>query len=198
MRVKFFFATVIATGLCWLAKPAFSQVAPAAREASIPFSVGAGVSNFDMDWGHTRMYGGTLWADWHPQLPRFLNGLGIEAEARDIDYGRPAELPSNFRQDTAGGGIIYTWHHFRNFRPYGKGLIEFGSFDFRSTDPYYSHDTRTVYAPGLGLEFRAYHHLWVRADYEYQFWPNLLGFTADPQGFTVGAIYDFRHIRFHR
>ena len=176
---------------------AFGQTAPAAREGQLPFSIGGGISNFDVDWGKNRMYGIAIWGQWHPGslLPRMLDGLALDIEARDIDYGRGNSLPSNFRQDTAGGGPMYTWNRFRNFRPYGKGLIEFGSFDFRTSNPGYTHDTRALWAPGLGFQLRTFPHVWIRADYEYQIWQQMLGKTPDPQGFTLGATYDFRHVR---
>jgi len=92
---------------------------------------------------------------------------------------------------------MYEWHHYRNFRPYVKGLMGFGSIYFGeclalcSTTPY-THDTRTVYAPGGGVEYRAFRSIWVRGDWEYQFWPQLTGNTyLNPQGFTIGAVYDF-------
>jgi opacity protein-like surface antigen len=198
MSIKSVLLPVLVLGVLSIAAPAFSQVDPEATQGISPFSVGAGVSNFNVDWNKSRMYGGTFWADWHPSLrPSLLNGLGIEIEARDINYGRPSTVPSNFRQDTAGGGPIYTWRHYRNFRPYGKGLLEFGSFDFRAGNPYYSHDTRTLIATGPGVEIRAYGHLWVRAEYEYQIWEQILDRRPDPQGFTLGAIYDFGRIHRH-
>jgi len=82
---------------------------------------------------------------------------------------------------------------------YGKFLIGFGSIDFATYPPHtYTHDTRNVYAPGGGFEYRLHGRLWVRADYEYQLWrPDLsadfpTGATADPQGFTLGFNYDFK------
>jgi opacity protein-like surface antigen len=171
---------------------AFSQVVPAATEGGLPFSAGGGLSSYDVDWGHGRMLGGTLWFDYTPGfVPTVLRGIGIEAEARDISFDRGTHT-SNFRQDTAGGGPIYTWHHYRNFYPYGKALLEFGSIDFQVGNPTYTHDTRTVLATGGGVETRVYHHVWVRADYEYQFWQTLIGGRLDPQGFTLGVKYDFR------
>ncbi|MGH9600410.1 MAG: outer membrane beta-barrel protein [Terracidiphilus sp.] len=183
--------------------PLSSQTVPAGEEGHSPFSVGGGVSNFDVDWGHGRMYGGTLWLDWHPSfVPRILDGIGLEAEARDISIGHSSSQPSNFRLDTGGGGVIYTWRHFRNVRPYAKYLVSLGSFDFRSRDPYYSHDTRTVTAIGGGVEARVFRNVRVRADYEYQFWPDFdlapNGSTLDPQGFTLGAMYDFGRFHLHR
>jgi hypothetical protein len=52
---------------------------------------------------------------------------------------------------------------------------------------------------GGGLDVRVFRAVWVRADYEYQYWPNFwitkanptTGAGLDPQGLTVGAIYHF-------
>ena len=178
--------------------PGFSQVNAAARVSHLPLTIGAGISNYDSDWGKSRIDGSGLWIDYYPErMPRILSGLGAEVEAHDLSWGRGSDLPSNFRQDTAGGGAIYSWHHFRNARPYAKGLIEFGSFDWGpcSFCRNYVHDTRTVYAMGAGLDYHVFGHIWARGDYEFQNWQNLpaLG-TGDPtpNGFTFGAMYDFR------
>jgi hypothetical protein len=91
MRFKVFLSSAVAVSLLTAAIPIFSQVVPQAKETGLPFTLGAGVSSFDVDWGHGRMLGGTLWADWHPsRIPSLLNGLGVEVEARDISLNREA------------------------------------------------------------------------------------------------------------
>jgi opacity protein-like surface antigen len=208
MRFKLFVLSILTVSLFAAAFPAFSQVVPAATSGGHwPLSVGIGPSSYDVDWGHGRMYGGTIWVDYYPgMLPSILHGLGVEAEARDISLDRHEDPhqqypnwseQANTREDTAGGGVIYTWRHFRNFHPYGKFLISFGSVDFITglthATSTYTHDTRTLKAPGLGFEYRIYHQFWARADYEYQDWGTLLGKTLNPQGFTVGVAYNFSH-----
>ena len=183
---------------------AHSQVEASAFRGTLPFTVGGGVSGFNVDWGRNRMYAATLWVDWHPgRIPSILRGLGVEAEAHDLNYGRPntstlpqnaSTLPSNFRQDTALGGPIYTYSRFRNFRPYGKFLIGFGSFDFHfPNNSRYTHDTRSLYEMGAGIDYRVWHSVFFRADYAYQDWGKLFnGTNSHPRGITVGAVYDFR------
>lgn len=195
MRFKLAAFPVLAASILAVAIPAFSQVVPAyEQKGGWPVEVGAGGVSYDVDWGHGRMYGGAAWIDYYPRfLPSFLRGLGVEAEARDITLNESQTQP-NMRQDTGEGGPIYAWRHFRNFHPYTKFLLGHGSIDFVSPNPYYHHDTRTVWAPGGGLEYRVFRNWWVRGDYEYQIWTiNLLGKTIDPQGFTVGFAYDFAH-----
>lgn len=192
MRLKLVLAALFLAA----AIPVFSQVAPAATEGGLPLVVGAGFSDFYSDW-NGRLAGPTVWVDWNfYHGPSFLHGFGIEVEGRDLNYGRTGGVP-NLRQDTAEGGAIYTWRHYRNFHPYAKYLIGFGSIDF---PPYgtYSHDTRTVLIPGGGAEYRAYRNIWVRGDYEYQYWRHIFGpHDLNPNGVTIGVSYDFGSFRRH-
>ena len=80
-----------------------------------------------------------------PPVAHGSEGLGIEAEGRDIDFGRPAGIP-RMRQDTGLGGLIYTWNRYRNFRPYIKYLAGVGSLDFPPSGTY-SHDTFWSFHP---------------------------------------------------
>lgn len=193
MSLKLSFKLIFATLLVAMVLPVYSQVAPAARQGGVPIVIGAGYSDFSIDWGPgQRMEGISAWADWYPnRMPAALNGLGFEAEGRDINYGRPSGI-SRMRQDTGLIGAIYTWNRFRNFRPYVKYLGGIGSLDFPPSGTY-SHDTFTVLEPGGGVEYRAWQHIWIRGDYDYQFWQHTFGnHDLTPTGFTVGVSYDFR------
>jgi hypothetical protein len=192
MRFYWVLFPLYAASLLLAAVPAFSQTVPSYQARGIPLVVGIGPSSYDVDWGHGRMLGGTIWADWYPKwVPPVVHGLGVEFEARDISLNR-GYGQTNMRQDTIAGGPVYTWRHYKNMHPYFKYLIGYGSMDFAGS-PGYSHDTRTLTAPGGGLEYRIYRQFWARADYEYQTWQKLLGKTPNPQGFTAGVSYDFGH-----
>ena len=175
------------------ALPAHSQVPYSAREGNQPFTVGAGFSNFSLDWGNTgpRMNGYTVWGNW--RIPHW-RGLGLELEARDINWSAPRTLPGH-RMTTGSGGPIYEWrdwHRFPRIRPYAKFLIGYGSIDFPGNAPNYNHDTRTVYSPGGGVNVLVWNRFSVRGEYVYQFWPNLFGHgSLTPNGFTIGTVYDF-------
>lgn len=177
--------------------PLFSQVVPAATEGGhAPIAFGVGTSDFSIDWGHgRRMEGITAWVDWTkiPHTPRLLRGVGIDFEARDINSGLPAGV-TRMRQDTASGGFTYTVRKFSKVQPYAKYLIGFGSIDFGRPLPSgprtYTHDTRTVFSPGAGVQFQAFRSIWVRGDFEYQFWGHLFGpHSLNPNGFSIGAMY---------
>ncbi len=207
MRLNFVIP-ILTVSLFAAAVPAFSQVVPAASQGrTLPLSVGIGPSSYDVDWGHGRMFGGTIWVDYYPgKLPAILRGLGVEVEARDISLDRHEDPnqqypnwseQANTREDTASGGAIYTWRHYRNFHPYAKFLYGHGSIDFITglthATSSYTHDTRSLMAAGGGFEHRVFRQVWARADYEYQAWQTLIGHTLNPQGFTVGVAYDFMH-----
>jgi Outer membrane protein beta-barrel domain len=198
MRSKGCLAPVLALFFVAAAIPATSQVAPAATRGQASLSAGGGISYFDIDYGMSRkMIGINAWIDYRlPLMPRLLEGLGIEAEGRDINYNRPSTL-QRMRQDTISGGPIFTWSRFHRVHPYAKYLIGFGSIDF---PPYgaYDHDTRVVLAPGIGADYRISAHLKARVDYEYQFWRDLFGSNdLNPQGVTLGVLYTFgRNPRF--
>jgi hypothetical protein len=196
MRVKLSLAALFLAAVL----PVSAQVAQASKQSGVPLVAGVGFSDYYSDW-NGRLNGGTLWVDWSfynfSRGPLFLHNFSLEIEGRDLNYGRTGIVP-NLRQDTAEGGPIYTLRHYRNFHPYGKFLAGIGSIDFNHMAPGYSHDSRSVYASGGGVEYRAYQDLWVRGDWEYQFWTDFFHHHAlNPYGFTVGAVYDFRHIHGH-
>jgi opacity protein-like surface antigen len=181
-----------------------AQTAPAATQSKNLLAVGAGVSGFNANVGQGSLLGGTLWIDYTlPHLPRILNGLGLEIEARDLNYGRSSVGWTNLRTDVASGGVIYSLPRYDKFRPYAKYVMGFGSIDYGAPlHPY--HETRTVTSMGGGVDYRIFRNVWARADYEYQFWPdfwklspNTHGKSLTPEGFTVGAIYHFNHAKRH-
>ena len=60
-------------------------------------------------------------------------------------------------------------------------------------DPYYPHDTRTVVAEALGVDFIPGSNFIIRADYENQNWANLFNnHSLTPRGFTISVGYDFK------
>src|ERR1700733_10039623 len=182
MRLIFAITVILLTA----GTPLLSQVAPATNDGGgPPLVIGAGFSDFHTDWSG-RLGGPAIWINWNfYDGPSFLRGFGVEAEGRDLNYLRSGGDPK-LRQDTVGGGPIYTWRRFYKVHPYGKFLIGYGSMDFTTGDPNYTHDTRTGYTPGGGAEYRSFPHIWVRGDYEYQFWTDFFHHHAmNPQGFTV-------------
>jgi len=199
MRMKPYLGLTLAILFVCATYPVLAQTAPTATKYNPQFAIGAGVSGFNPDWGHGIIMGETVWIDYSPtRVPLLLKGIGLEVELRDLNFDRTKTVPPLMVQQTAGGGVTYTWRRFNNIRPYGKFLEEFGGLTWGPSGPGYHHDTRTVTIGGVGLEYRAWRNVWLRADYEYQFWPDLFGDkTLDPKGFTLGAMYHFNSSHFH-
>ena len=96
------------------------------------------------------MEGITAWVDLGiPYTPHFLNGLGVEIEGRDINWGRPSSTPT-MRHDTIAGGPIYSISRFGRLQPYAKYLIGIGSIDFPASLALPRH-TGTIHAQFMRL-----------------------------------------------
>jgi len=200
---------ILALLIATAAFPALAQTAPAAIETGARLLVGAGASAYHDDYfsgGH--MEGGTFWVDFYPNRgPAILHGVGLELEGRDISIGPQANQPTNLREDTGGGGAIYSYRHFRKFVPYGKFMWEHASIDFHTSNPNYNHDTRSLYAGGLGVDCYVWHNVWFRAGFEEQIWERLFeshtnpsgtGIGMKPRGVTIGLSYSlFNHQHLH-
>ena len=189
------------------ASPLVSQAVYHAEKSTADLSFGAGLSNFDPDfaqglppgnviheaWGQGRMTGGTVWADLGiPWRAQWLRGLGFEGEYRTILEGGSTGQ-SNIRESSLAGGATYTFRHWNVVRPYGKYLFGYGEVSFApepepNRNPY-SQDSRGMNILGAGAEVRCTRHIWVRAEYDYESWGELLGPHLQPQGVTVGAMY---------
>jgi len=211
MGIRPYVALAFAAFLTCATHSTFAQAVPAATQGRSPWAIGAGISGFNPDYGHGHLLGGTLWIDYtFTRVPSFLQGLSMELEARDLNYDRNAPGVSTLRQDTAGGGLLYSWRHFVKLRPYAKLLAEYGNDDYGLYKHTINglvpgnryHDSRNFLGAGGGVEYLVTPRLWVRADYEYQSWPDFFKYTTPagrltPQGITVGAMYHFGSPRIH-
>jgi hypothetical protein len=189
MRFRLFLPLTLTIFMFTSPKPGLAEAIPAASQPRhAPFAVGVGMSNFDLDFGRDRrMMGITGWFDWSPPDPKgFLNGISMEIEGRNINYGHPAHL-QQMHQATLAAGAVYSWRPSRPIYPYGKYLVGMGNIN--SPRNY----TSLILAPGAGLACKVFKSVWVRGDYEYQFWPNFFGpHSLNPNGFTISTAYDFR------
>jgi len=105
MRLKLYVGLILALLFVCAAYSALAQTVPAAKEERIPFAIGAGVSGFNPDWGQGRILGETVWIDYTPtRVPSFLRGIGLELEARDLNFGRTLTVPPLMVEESAGVG----------------------------------------------------------------------------------------------
>ena len=173
-----------------------AQVAPAARVGGLPIAISIGISDYNLDYGPgRRMQGAVIRGGWS-----LFHGLGIDGNARTLFINTPPGF-SRMQQSTFLGGIYYQTPSFWRIHPFVRMGGGIGLIEFPSRYPSYTRDTYSVYAPSGGLEYPVTRKLFVRAEYEYQFWkqfqsPNDL----TPQGGTLGVTYYLSgmHVRPHR
>lgn len=194
MRLKCISKAFLAALAMAAALPLSAQTNPAAKEGGWPVIVGGGLSRFNVDYPNvssSNMEGPTLWADW-VRIPFVPRQLGIEAEWRKIDLNAPSAAPQ-LRTNSFLGGPTYTMT-FSRLALYGKGMIGYGTLHFPAFGTY-QNDSRTIRGVGGGAEYRAWDSVWLRGDYEYQWWPNLfVKGGMHPSGLTFSVGYDFRTI----
>lgn len=192
MRVKCMSKLLLAALAVAVALPLSAQSNPGAVEGAWPVIVGGGLSRFNVDYPNissSNMEGPTLWADW-VRIPFVPRQLGIEAEWRMIDLNAPSAAP-RLHTSSFLGGPTYTLT-FSRLALYGKGMVGYGTINFPAFGTY-QNDSRTIYGLGGGAEYRAWNSIWLRGDYEYQWWPNLfVKGGMHPHGLTFGVGYDFR------
>jgi hypothetical protein len=185
---------VLAGLLTLFTLPGFAQVAPAVKIGGLPLGVGVGLNDYSIDYGPgRRMLGVSAWADYY-----IFHGLGLEVEGMSIFADRPSEVTPQMKQDSIKGGVIYKAHPVWRIHPYAKFLGGVGEIYFPSRNPFYTQDSFTTYGAGGGGEYKIWRTLFVRADYEYQFYKDYFGKgTLNPNGVTVGATYYLRGIHRH-
>lgn len=185
---------VLAGLLTLLTLPGLAQVAPAVKVSGLPIGIGVGLNDYSIDYGPgRRMLGISAWGDYN-----IFHGLGIEVEGMSIFADRPSEIQPQMKQNSIKGGVIYKAHPVWGIHPYAKFLGGVGEIYFPSRNPFYTQDSFTTYGAGGGGEYKIWRTLFVRADYEYQFYKDFLGKgTLNPNGVTVGATYYLRGIHRH-
>lgn len=192
---------VLAGLLTLLTLPGFAQVAPAVKISGLPIGVGVGLNDYSLDYGPgRRMLGISAWGDYN-----IFHGLGIEVEGMSIFADRPSSLCTSnantdcqMKQNSIKVGVFYKARPVWGIHPYAKFLGGVGEIYFPSHNPFYTQDSFTTYGAGGGGEYKIWKTLFVRADYEYQFYKDFLGKgTLNPNGVTVGATYYLRGIHRH-
>jgi hypothetical protein len=173
---------------------AHAQVAPAAYGGGRPIGISVGVSDYNLDYGPDRRMQGLVLRGG----VGIFHGIGLDANARTIFMNTPSQL-TRMQQNTFLGGVFYESASFWRVRPFvrfGGGL---GTIEFPSRNPAYTRDSYTVLAPSGGLEFPITRKVYLRGEWEYQFWKKYHSpRDLTPQGGTVGVTYYLSGMRERR
>ena len=137
-----------------LALPAGAQVQSSAERTGALFSLGGGVDYWRGDWGHIARFGPSAWG-----TAEYWHGLGIIVEGHSMIAGGDSAA-QQYKYFTGEGGLVYTYHRWRNVEPFAKGEVGLAglSFPHRRTSGY-GHDTRMIWSFGGGAEYRLSKHI---------------------------------------
>lgn len=170
------------------AQLAGAQALPSAYGRTFRLSAGGIGSAFQPDYkgggvpsvSSNYLLGGGAYVDVH--LSRWF---GIEAEGRWLRFNQYA----NIHQDNylLGYRLPLPQLTFWNLTPYGKVLVGYGQMNFEYNDAH-GHFSDIAYGGGLDRHTSG---KWTfrPVDFEYQQWPNWLGTTLHPWGFSAGISY---------
>lgn len=166
-----------------LTSQARGQAIPTAT-APASIQVGAGYSIASPDYGQKNLQGASIFADYDIGLH-----YGLEADVHIIDLRTPTDIAEN--SYLIGPRFILP---YRKFKLYGKAQLGYGQFRVLETQDNQGqyNGFYFAYALGGGLEYRASHHIVVRAiDAEQQRWPSYGRNGLTPLVYTFGVAYHF-------
>lgn len=157
-----------------------AQAVPTATGPASTLQVGAGLSDYHIDYGQRWLGGPFVWVNYNPLLH-----LGIEGEARFLRYNQ--DLGVHGSTYLAGPRFIL---HRGPTEPYLKVLAGAGRLAF----PYaYAHGNYFVVAGGGGVDVRLGSRIKVRViDVTYQQWPQFSFGTMSSYGASAGISLTLR------
>jgi opacity protein-like surface antigen len=163
-----------------------AQTVPAGYRTPRSLWVGGEYSNFSASFPYQssqRLEGLGAFVDFK------LGGrIGVEGDARFLNFGG---YEGSTERSYLAGPKVYLFTKGR-FQPYGKFLVGVGEIHY----PYeIGNASYFALAPGGGAGYRLSDRWMLRAEYEYQIWPNSPGFANEPKheltpnGVNVGVAF---------
>lgn len=169
--------------------PVVAQSVESATSGTRRLFVGGEFSTFNPDWGCHNASAFTCWDSHLVGLGAVVDAnhvlwkLGVEGEARWLHWGGPA---GGLQESSYLAGPRYPLYRIQNLTMYAKGLVG----EARITRPSnLGTGSYFALAPGGTLEYRIKWNWAVRAEYEYQFWPQFQGLPGEPvKGLTPNGL----------
>jgi opacity protein-like surface antigen len=119
------------------------------------------------------------------------NHIGVEG---NVHLASIFKSYFDYKENSYNAGLRWA-QHYRKFTPYANGLVGFGHATAPSPTQIVGGSTPGTYflfALGGGLDYGLSEKINLRADFEYQRWPNFPPHGLTPPLFSVGAAYRFR------
>lgn len=173
--------------LLWAPILAGAQSSYDAERAPVSLTLGGSYSFFDAAYGGYKVMGAVVFVNLSPFI---WDHLGAEAEGRWLTLN----ASRGFSEYNYLAGPVYriTLSQHRALHPYIKGLIGEGIVDFPN---HLAVGRYFAIAPGAGVDVTLNRRWRLRADYEYQIWPqasDIPGISSGamkPNGVSVGFTY---------
>jgi len=189
MRLKSFFPAFFLLLLVFSPNFVRAQAVPSGYGKTFSVTAGAMGSVFQPDYKGGGVPGKSSKALFGPGAYvdlRFSRWLGVEAEGRWLRFNQYG----NIHQDNylLGYWLPVDQFRFAGFTPYVKVLAGYGKMNFEFNQ---AHGRFANLAYGGGLDYRRGESRFVLRpfDFEYQQWPNWLGTSLHPWGFSAGIGY---------
>lgn len=155
----------------------YGQAGPTASRAG-DLQIGVGYSLGRPDYVPQTFQGVTAYTDFD-----FRQHLGVEAEFHQIN--NTSGYQSFERTYEVGGRYLRT---YGPLVPYVKAMVGRGQFEY----PYAQTELAyTMYAGGIGADFKLGSYLRIRGEYELQKWSGFPNGGLAPQIVTIGLAYHF-------
>lgn len=188
MKLRQFFPALLLIPFAAGANLACAQNAPSGYGRTFSLTAGAMGSAFQPDYqgggvpdaSPNALFGVGGYVDL-----QFSRWLGLEAEGRWLRFNQYADIHET--DYLLGYRLPVQQLRFWKLTPYGKVMIGYGRMTFEYNQ---AHGRFTNIAYGGGLDMRTGGRLTIRpVDFEYQQWPNWLGTSLHPWGFSAGIGY---------
>lgn len=144
--------------------------------------IGVGYSIAKPGYGQQTYRGVAAYADFN-----LRTHLGVEAEFHQIDSQNGDQ--SYQRTYEAGGRYFYD---YRSLAPYIKAMFGIGNFNYPFSQTNLAY---TLFAGGIGADYKIGPHLRLRGEYELQRWSGFSNGGLTPQFVTFGVAYHFTEPR---
>lgn len=186
MKARRFIPALIVGVLVYGAQFAGAQAAPSAYGKKLSLSAGGLGSVFQSDYqgggvpsaSPNALFGIGAYTD-----VQFSRWFGIEAEGRWLRFNQLNDIHED--NYLLGYRVPFQQFRFLGLTPYAKVLVGYGRMTFEYND---AHGRFTDIAYGGGLDMHTGGRLIIRpVDLEYQQWPDWLGATLHPWGYSAGV-----------
>lgn len=169
----------IVVALCLALAPSVlhTQAIPTADRVGV-LQLGGGIVSADADAATARFKGIFVFADLDltPHLGTEFELHQANTPNTDSVYERTYELGARYHRT------------YGRIEPYGKLMLGRGVYNYPNNVANLAY---SLYAAGIGTDVRITHHVYARAEYEYQHWINFAPGTLSPSVIAIGAAYRF-------